>query len=223
MLPGSWRIRTRPVAFDEERKRCQIELAHSVTSHLSEEHAFLSMEIWRTVCPAAKVKYLGVEELKPEGSKVIIARATQRAKEAGIDVLPLRKPGEIYDFAHLRGKVVLIYCWSTNYRTSTGPMPEIKAIKAVFDKHRKDGFEVIGVNLDQDLETAKKAWQAQGLTWPLVFVPSDETTRKLWYEASAAGSRTLNSLIWIGRDGRLQTKAQIEAELSKHEAVPILP
>ena len=186
----------RPVAFDQERTRCQ--LWQPVAAGTSTEGASLSMAVWVSSCPAAKVRYIGYEVLKPEGRKAIAARAIEQAKEARIDVLPPARIGEIYDFAltsmdgkkirasDLSGKVVLIDCWSTTCSPCMAKMPKLKAL---FEKHHKDGFEIIGVNLDQDSETAKKACQAQGLTWPQVFVPSDEKTREVWYGAAELRAR----------------------------------
>jgi RNA polymerase sigma factor (sigma-70 family) len=221
---GSWELDYRPVAFDAERKRCPL-CQNAACGTSAEQGVGLFMAIWVSACPAGNVKYVGVEVLKQEGRKAIAARAIERAKEAGIDVLPPARIGEIYEFtltsmngkriraADLRGKVVLIDCWSTTCSPCMEKMPKLKAL---FEKHQKDGFEIIGVNLDQDPEKAENAIQAQGLTWPQVHVPSDEKTREVWY--GAAELRSVPRLLLIDREGRLRADCgpdQLEAEISK--------
>jgi thiol-disulfide isomerase/thioredoxin len=210
---GKWQLEYRPVAFDAERKRCQLcQPAACGTS--AEEGVGLSMALWESACPAESIKYIGVEVLTPEGRKAIAARAIERAKEAGIDVLPPARIGETYQFAltsmedkrirsaDLRGKVVLIDCWSTTCSPCMEKMPKLKAL---YEKHQKDGFEIIGVNLDMDPEMAKKACQSHGLTWPQVFVPSDEKTREVWY--GAAELRSIPRLLLIDRTAACEPTA----------------
>jgi RNA polymerase sigma factor (sigma-70 family) len=75
--------------------------------------------------PADKVERVGVEMLAPEGIELIVRQAVARAKKEGVEVLPPPKVGQNYDFvlttldgrkvrsADLKGKVVLLDCWST--------------------------------------------------------------------------------------------------------------
>ena len=174
---------------------------------------------------AEKVRYIGIETLKPEGRKAIGARAIERAKEAGIEVLPRGHIGEAYDFIltslegkkirarDLRGKVVLIDCWSTTCSPCMQKMPNLKAL---YDKHRKDGLEIIGVSLDDDIETVQKACAAHGLTWPQVLVSVEEKARELWYQAAEMGG--IPRLLLIDRDGVLRADGnpeQLEDQVSK--------
>jgi cytochrome oxidase Cu insertion factor (SCO1/SenC/PrrC family) len=74
--------------------------------------------------PAEEVKRLGVEMLTPEGVRLIARQAIARAKKEGVEVLPPEEVGKTYDFvltttdgrkvrsADLKGKVVLLDCWS---------------------------------------------------------------------------------------------------------------
>jgi hypothetical protein len=45
-----------------------------------------------------------------------------------------------------------------------------------------DGLEIIGVSLDQDAETVRKASKEHGMTWPQVLVPVEKKARQLWQE-----------------------------------------
>jgi thiol-disulfide isomerase/thioredoxin len=167
--------------------------------------------------PAENVRYVGIEALEPEGRKAIADRAIEQAKEAEIEVLPSGENGQAYDFVltsmdgkkllgrDLRGKVVLIDCWSSTCSPCLEMMPKLKAI---YQKHQKDGLEIIGVSLDQDAETAQKTCRSQGMTWPQVLVPVDEKTRDLWYKA--AGLSGVPRLLLIDRVGILHTDFKYE-------------
>ncbi len=175
--------------------------------------------------PIEKVRYIGIEHLTDEGRKAIVARALERARKAGVEVLPPSRIGEVYDFAltaldgkrirsrDLRGKVVLIDCWSTGCTPCMEKMPKLKQL---YEKRHKDGFEIIGVSLDKDAETVKKVCAKKGLTWPQVLVANDDKTRELWYEAS--GMTGVLRLLVIDRKGILRADCgpdQLEKEITK--------
>jgi thiol-disulfide isomerase/thioredoxin len=216
----------RPVVFDAGRKRylpCQ-----PTACGTTGDGASLSMAIWSLNprdLPAEKVRFMGIEALKPEGRNAIAARAIAQAKEAEIEVLPSGQNGQPYGFvltsmdgkklrgSDLRDKVVLIDCWSSTCSPCLEMMPKLKAI---YEKHLKDGLEIIGVSLDQDAEAAQKTCRLQGMTWPQVLVPVDEKTRDLWYKA--AGLSGIPRLLLIDRDGILHTDfkyEQLEDDIAK--------
>ena len=74
--------------------------------------------------PAENVKRLGVEMLTPEGVELIARQAIARARKEGVEILPRTPVGEKFDFVlttldgrkvrsvDLKGKVVLLDCWS---------------------------------------------------------------------------------------------------------------
>jgi RNA polymerase sigma factor (sigma-70 family) len=174
--------------------------------------------------PLEKVRYIGVEQLTEKGRKAIAARALERARANGIEVLPPSRIGEVYDFTlttldgkrirgrDLRGKVVLIACWTIGCESCMEKMPKLKQL---YDKRHKDGLEILGVSLDRDAETVRKVCAKKGLTWPQVLVPNDDKIRDLWYEAAGlAGPR----LLVIDRKGILRADCspdQLEREITK--------
>jgi RNA polymerase sigma factor (sigma-70 family) len=195
----------RPVAFDAERKR------YLLKSDGGGGHQNIRLNRFRLdpqVLPADKAIYLGFEILTAEGREVAATAAAERARKAGVEVLPLPRTGEALGFAlttadgkkirstDLRGKVVLLDCWATWCSPCMAKMPKLKAL---YDKRHQDGLEIIGVCFDQDPEKAKQAVQSLGLTWPQVLVPSDEKTREFWKEA--AGIDALPRLLLIDREG----------------------
>ena len=117
---------------------------------------------------------------------------SRRAKQKMIDVLPLPEIGRPFEFSltttdgakvessRLRGKVVLIDCWSS----WCGPcIKELPDVKRVFEKWHEAGLEVIGVSLDTDSMAATNAAKTYGIPWPIVLAP-DGDVRRIWTEAS---------------------------------------
>ena len=122
-------VEFRPVAFDDQGNRQVLERIFGAgTGEVGMDRFRLDPK----KLPVEKVKRLGVEMLTPEGIELIarqaIARANQamaRAKKEGVEVLPPAQVGQKYDFVlttldrrkirstDLKGKVVLLDCWST--------------------------------------------------------------------------------------------------------------
>jgi RNA polymerase sigma factor (sigma-70 family) len=212
----------RPVVLDAERKRY---LPNSNGGGASATLSLIRYYLSPETLPLHKVRYLGIECLTAEGRRAIATRAAQRARAAGVEVLPKAQPGNAYDFTltliegkkvrarDLRGKVVLIDCWST---TCSPCMKKMPALKRLYEKYHKEGFEIIGVSFDNDAKTVEKACQSHGLTWPQSLVPADESTRALWYEAAGMGS--VPRILLIDRNGILRADCsphELEAQIVK--------
>lgn len=152
--------------------------------------------------------YAGIEILTPEGRKVLARDAQERARAAGVEVLPLPEIGQPFDFRlttiegavvssrKVRGKVVLIDGWATWCSPCMAKMPKLRAF---YDKHHSEGFEIVGVNFDQKIAKTREAIKKKGLSWKQVYVPPDDATRALWEEAASIS--TLPRLILIDRAG----------------------
>ncbi len=60
------------------------------------------------------------------------------------------------------GKVLLVVFWASYAQPFTADLP---AIQAVYSKYNKDGFEILGVNMDGDLSTLSPYLKEHGITW----------------------------------------------------------
>jgi RNA polymerase sigma factor (sigma-70 family) len=211
----------RPVAFDADSRRFEFVKQESASGgNIAMSHYTLDTK----VLPAAKVKYMGVEILTPEGEGLLAREAFEQAKKEGLEVLPLAKLGEPYVFTvtamdgrklrshDFRGKVVLIDCWATWCSPCVALLPELKTL---YEKYHNDGLEIIGVSFDRSPAKAQKKIQELSLSWPQVYVPTDEKKRDLWQQAGGIGS--LPKVMLVDRDGilRADNPENLDAEIKK--------
>lgn len=73
--------------------------------------------------------------------------------------------GGTVSLASLEGKVVLIDFWATNCPPCLEEMPNLKQIYA--DYHN-DGFEIIGISLDEDPSIVEQFTTRTEITWPMI-------------------------------------------------------
>ena len=66
----------------------------------------------------------------------------------------------------MRGKVVLIDFWAS---WCVPCMIEIPKVKAAYEKLQPQGFEIIGINLDEDKAPMQRVLTSAHMTWPQSF------------------------------------------------------
>ena len=93
----------------------------------------------------------------------------------------------------LRGKVVLINFWAT---WCAPCMAELPALNAYYQQHRKEGFEVITINVDDENRLNRVREMARSLNLP-VALESEADPQGFGY------IRNLPASFVIGRDGRV--------------------
>ena len=76
--------------------------------------------------------------------------------------------GKPVDFAQLRGKVVVLYFWSS---TNKGSIGALDALKQIASDYRKKGLEVVTVSYDkaEDREKLAAAIKENRISWPVHF------------------------------------------------------
>lgn len=70
--------------------------------------------------------------------------------------------GQAIELAKFRGKVVLVDFWAT---WCSPCVKEVPNIKKAYEKYHKDGFEVISVSLDKDVEKCKTFIKDRKMDW----------------------------------------------------------
>jgi len=71
--------------------------------------------------------------------------------------------GRKIDLQKMKGKVVLIDFWATWCAPCVADMP---AVKEIYDKLHLKGFEILGVNFDQEKPVVEQFLKEKQLTWP---------------------------------------------------------
>jgi peroxiredoxin len=216
-------LRWRPIGFSTSGERFEFAFKHSNgISNIDLRVYLLDLK----TLPADQIKFIGIEKLTEDGFRnVRVPAAYRKLKAAGVEVLPVPRLGERYDFeltasdgkkiraADLRGKVVLLDFWATTCPPCMAKMPHLKEL---YRKRHKDGFEIIGLNLDSTVAAAKRAIGKQALPWPNVAGPEDKSYRDLWAEAT--GTSAIPRLLLLDRNGILRADTlpdQLEAEVEK--------
>src|SRR5207302_9350088 len=101
--------------------------------------------------------------------------------------------GKDFDLAKLKGKVVLIDFWAT----WCGPCrAELPNMKKVYERYHKDGFEIVGISLDNDKSDLAAFLEKDKLPWPSIFDQASDL-------ADDYGVFSIPLPILVGRDGRV--------------------
>ncbi|QDU42937.1 Thiol-disulfide oxidoreductase ResA [Symmachiella dynata] len=79
--------------------------------------------------------------------------------------------GKLVEWEQYKGKVVLVDFWATWCGPCIEEMPNLK--KTYADLHDK-GFEIIGINRDEDSEQVKAFLKTAGMKWPQILDKIDE-------------------------------------------------
>lgn len=116
-----------------------------------------------------------LQKLSSDPQAQVAAQATQQLtaqkkladlKTKPFDLKFTAVDGTVVDLSKMRGKVVLIDFWAT----WCGPCrAEVPNVVAAYKKYHDQGFEVVGVSLDQDKDAMLLFTKAKGMVWPQYF------------------------------------------------------
>lgn len=132
---------------------------------------------------------------------VSVEKAQKRLGVIGeeIDIEGVHVDGTPFSWSKHKGKVVLVDFWAT---WSLPWRNELPNIKAAYDRFHDEGFEVVGVNLDNEQNEVYSYLREQRLPWPLII---DETSAGLYGNANAIryGVEAVPFVMLVGRDGKV--------------------
>ena len=118
--------------------------------------------------------------------------------------------GRAVNLTTLSNKVVLVDFWGTWCPVCVEEMPELKTL---YEKYNKNGFEIVGINFDDDKNKVQRFVKEQGMAWPQYF-GGRETNR-----FSAQYSLNYFPVAWLAdRKGILRDihgRAGMEAKIIK--------
>jgi thiol-disulfide isomerase/thioredoxin len=143
------------------------------------------------------------------------AGALRRLDLAGKS-LALAGPGlqnETVDSSKYRGKPVLIVFWASWATPVKQDLPDL--IK-LYDKRKKDGLQIIGVNLDNDRAELAAFLKEHQISWPQIFEAGGMDSRL----AVDYGIILLPSMFLVDSEGKvvnrnLRTSAEVDRQLEK--------
>lgn len=115
------------------------------------------------------------------------------------DIRQQTPDGGTYALSEMRGKYVLIDFWASWCKPCRIENP---AVKRVYDKYHKKGFDILGVSLDRSQDAWVQAIQADGLPWKHV------SDLGFWNNAAAQeyGVSSIPFTVLVDPEGKIVAK-----------------
>ncbi|MGD9856245.1 MAG: redoxin domain-containing protein, partial [Planctomycetaceae bacterium] len=140
-------------------------------------------------------------------------RAVGALRRLGLVGKPLAISGDVFgggtlDTQRYRGKVLLVIFWATWCQPCTEDLPQIKAL---YEEHRRNGFEVVGINIDSAGAPIKQYIDQYKIPWPHIHEDGGLESRP----AVEYGVISVPTMLLAGRDGNVVTVSASVDELKK--------
>lgn len=167
----------------------------------------------KLVFAAIKNAFVKADPKLAEQASRSVQNAEKRLGVIGraIDIQGVHMDGTPFNWGKLQGKVILVDFWAS---WSAPWRDELQNIKAAYDRFHDDGFEVVGVNLDETKDDVYDYLGQKHLPWPTVI---DETVGGLFGNPNAIryGVEAVPFVMLVGRDGKVANIHVHGAALSK--------
>jgi len=159
--------------------------------------------------------YGKIVERAPKAAQAAKAAGAKRRLESVGKAIALRGTGldgKAVSLDLLRGRPVLIHYWATWCEPCKQDFVTLKQVQA---KYAKQGFTVLGINLDSDRASAVTYLQSNPLAWSHLYEPGGLDSRL----ATELGILTLPTMLLIDKDGKVVNRnihaAEVSEELGK--------
>jgi thiol-disulfide isomerase/thioredoxin len=112
------------------------------------------------------------------------------------------------DIARYRGKVVAVMFWATWCIPCTEDLPQVQEL---YRQYKADGFEVLGVNIDDDSAPIQAYLRQHKIEWPSIH----ETGGRQSGIAQQYGVITLPTTFLVDKSGKVVSASTTVADLKK--------
>jgi hypothetical protein len=110
------------------------------------------------------------------------------------------------DIKQYRGKVVCVVFWDSFNKTH---VEDLAVLKALYDGHHAEGFEIVGVSLDAEKAAVSPFLQKHAIKWPQIFQPGGQDSPL----AIEFGIFALPTTFLVDRDGKVANRSATIADL----------
>ncbi len=164
-------------------------------------------------------KYYGeLAEILSQGGNPGLRQVAELLKASGrrlnlpgnkMEVTGLTLAGEKFDWEQYRGKVVLVDFWATWCGPCVEEMPNVKAN---YERFHEQGFEVVGISLDDDREALETFLKDNEIPWTNLFAAPKDGEPQQPPTAEYYGVTGIPTAILVDREGKvLSLNARAEA------------
>jgi thiol-disulfide isomerase/thioredoxin len=105
------------------------------------------------------------ESIKAAAKEILAGKKSYTVGKP-LDLSFVSLDGKKISLADMKGKVILIDFWATWCGPCVGEMPNVKK---TYDKFHADGFEILGVSLDESKDDLLRFLKKYEITWPQYF------------------------------------------------------
>jgi thiol-disulfide isomerase/thioredoxin len=107
------------------------------------------------------------------------------------------------------GKVVAVVFWATWFKPSVDETPQLVEL---YKTYNRQGFEIVGLNLDPEGTPVANFLREQGATWPQILDPGGMETGKA---AKEFGIIAPGTMFLVGKDGKVISNSASMEDLKK--------
>lgn len=151
----------------------------------------------------AKSWYSKIVEDFPRSAAAVKAQGARNRLNCVGKTIPLSgstADGRSVNLVQYRGRVVVVQYWSTNCEPCKADMVQLREVLA---KYKRDGFEVLGVNLDSRKADLVAFLRAHKYPWPQIFEEGGLDSPM----ANSMGILTLPTMLLIDKQGKVVNRS----------------
>jgi peroxiredoxin len=116
------------------------------------------------------------------GTSYVVSVPTEKQTSLEMEITGPTLQGTEVSTRQLRGSIILVDFWATWCRPCVAELPNVKR---VYELYHQDGFEVIGISLDNERQRLEQFIEEKHVPWPQIFYPE----QKGWENPLAAKYR----------------------------------